>query len=103
MKSIKQKVVYRLKKKKLKISFVESCTGGLLSNTITSVAGSSAVFNFGLITYSDQSKIDTLKIPKNTIRKYGAVSKQVCLAMVKNLSKKSKADIFLSVTGIPPS
>ena len=89
-----------LKKKKIKIAFVESCTGGLLSSTITSTSGASKVFNLGLITYSNEAKIRILKINKNIIRKYGAVSHECCLAMVKNLSKISKANINVSITGI---
>jgi len=95
-----KKVVSLLKKKKLKISFAESCTGGLLSSAITSVSGSSKVFTLGLVTYSNQSKTEVLKVPKNIIRKYGSVSEQVCLAMVKNLSKISKTNISVSITGI---
>ena len=95
-----QKIVRILTKKKLKISFAESCTGGLLSSAITSVIGSSKVFTLGLVTYSNQSKTNVLKIPKNIIKKYGAVSEQVCLAMVKNLSKISKTNISVSITGI---
>ena len=89
-----------LAKKKLKISFAESCTGGLLTSSITSISGASKIFNLGLITYSNQSKIKLLKINKNIIKKYGAVSHECCLAMVNNLSKISKANINVSVTGI---
>ena len=89
-----------LNKKKLKISFVESCTGGLLASTITSISGASKVFNLGLITYSNQAKIKVLKVNKNIIKKYGAVSHECCFAMVKNLSKISKANINVSITGI---
>ena len=89
-----------LTKKKLKISFAESCTGGLLSSKITSVNGASKVFNLGLVTYSNQAKIKILKVNKNIIRKYGAVSHECCSAMVKNLSKISKANINVSITGI---
>ncbi len=87
-------------KKKLKISFAESCTGGLLASSITSINGASKVFGLGLITYSNEAKIKFLKINKNIIRKYGAVSHECCLAMVKNLSKISKANINVSITGI---
>ena len=100
MKKLSQKIVNLLRKKKLKISFVESCTGGLLSSSITSISGSSKVFTFGLVTYSNQSKISTLKVPKNIIRKNGAVSYEVCLSMVKNLSRISKTNISVSITGI---
>ena len=95
-----QKLVKLLKKKKLKVSFAESCTGGLLSSTITSINGSSKVFTLGLVTYSNQSKINILKVPKKIIIKYGAVSYETCLSMVKNLNKISKTDISLSITGI---
>ena len=100
MKKISNKVVSLLKKKKLKISLAESCTGGMLSSCITSVAGSSKVFNLGLITYSNESKIKVLKVPKKIIKKYGAVSEQVCRAMTKNISKLAKTNISLSLTGI---
>ena len=89
-----------LTKKKLKISFVESCTGGLLASTITSTSGASKVFNLGLVTYSNQAKIKILKVNKNLIKKYGAVSHECCSAMVKNLSRISKANINVSITGI---
>ena len=100
MKLLGKNIVKKLIKNKLKISIAESCTGGLLSSAITSVSGSSKVFNLGLVTYSDQSKINLLKVPKNIIKKYGAVSEQVCLAMVKNISKIDKADMSVSITGI---
>ena len=93
-------LIKKLNKKKLKISFVESCTGGLLANTITSISGASKVFNMGFITYSNQAKIKILKISKNIIIKYGAVSPECCKAMVVNLSKISKANINVSITGI---
>ena len=89
-----------LTKKKLKISFAESCTGGLLASSITSISGASKIFNLGLITYSNQAKIKILKVNKNIIKKYGAVSHECCLAMVNNLSKISKANINVSITGI---
>ena len=100
MKSFSKKIIHYLKKKKIRISFAESCTGGLLSSAITAVDGSSKVFDLGLVAYSNQSKINILKIPKSIIRKYGTVSEQVCLAMTKNLSKISKTDISVSITGI---
>jgi len=72
----------------------------MLSSTLTSVSGSSKIFNLGLVTYSNKVKIDILKVPKKIISKYGAVSSECCLSMVKNLSKISKADISVSITGI---
>ncbi len=96
MKSLVKKLI----KKKLKISFAESCTGGLLASSITSISGSSKIFNLGLITYSNQAKIKFLKVNKNIIKRYGAVSHECCSAMVNNLSKISKANINVSITGI---
>ena len=95
-----QTLIKLLTKKKLKISFAESCTGGLLASAITSISGASKIFNFGLVTYSNQAKIKVLKVNKNIIRKYGAVSHECCYAMVKNLSRISKANINISITGI---
>ena len=89
-----------LLRKRIKISIVESCTGGLLASTITSVSGASKIFNLGLITYSNQAKIKILKVNKSIIKKYGAVSYECCYAMVNNLSKISKASINVSITGI---
>ena len=100
MKKLSQSIVKLLSKKRLKISLVESCTGGLLSSSITSIAGSSKIFKLGLVTYSNQSKINILKIPKKIIMKHGAVSYETCLSMVKNLNKITKTNISISVTGI---
>ena len=95
-----ESLIKLLTKKRLKLSIAESCTGGLLASVITSVNGASKVFNLGLITYSNQAKIKILKVNKNIIRKYGAVSEECCSAMVINLSKISKANINVSITGI---
>ena len=94
------KILKLLTKKKLTLSFAESCTGGLLASSITSFSGSSKVFNMGLVTYSNNAKVKLLKVPKKTITKYGAVSYETCLSMVKNLSKISKSNISISITGI---
>ena len=100
MKKLSQKIVNVLRKKALKISFAESCTGGLLSSSITSISSSSKVFTIGLVTYSNQSKINLLKVPKKIISKHGTVSYETCLSMVKNLNKISKTNISVSITGI---
>ena len=94
------KIVKLLTKKKFTVSFAESCTGGLLASTITSISGSSKIFNMGFVTYSNNSKIKLLKVPKRTITKYGAVSYETCLSMVENLSKISKSNISISITGV---
>ena len=95
-----EKIINKLKNKKFKISFAESCTGGLLSSSLVSVDGSSKVFSMGLVTYSNQAKNKILNVPNRIIRKNGAVSMQCCLSMVNNLSKISKSKICVSVTGI---
>ena len=93
-------LVKKLIKKNLKISFAESCTGGMLASSITSISGASKIFNLGLITYSNQAKIKFLKINKKIINKYGTVSHECCYPMVNNLSNISKANINISVIGI---
>ena len=100
MSNLSLKIVKLLTKKKLTLSFAESCTGGLLASSITSISGSSKVFNMGLVTYSNNAKVKLLQVPKKTITKYGAVSFETCLSMVKNLSKISKANISISITGV---
>ncbi len=100
MKKLSQKVVKLLSKKRLKISLAESCTGGLLSSSITSISGSSKVFTLGLVTYSNQAKINMIKVPKKIIKKQGAVSYETCLSMVKNLNRISKTNISVSITGV---
>ena len=100
MKKLSLKVVQLLSKKRLKISLAESCTGGLLASSLTSISGSSKIFTLGLITYSNQAKINILKVPKKTIKKYGAVSYETCLSMVKNLNRISKTNISVSITGV---
>jgi len=87
-------------RKKIKISVVESCTGGLLASAITSISGASKIFNLGLITYSNQAKIKILRVNKNIIKRFGAVSYECCYAMVNNLSRISKNNINVSITGI---
>tara|TARA_B100000029_G_scaffold425419_1_gene433775 strand:+ start:445 stop:915 length:471 start_codon:yes stop_codon:yes gene_type:complete len=100
MKKVSQKIVRLLRKKRLKISLAESCTGGLLSSSITSISGSSKVFTLGFVTYSNQAKTSILKVPKKIIIKHGAVSYETCLSMVLNLNKISKTNISVSITGV---
>jgi len=100
MMSLNKKIISLLKRKKMNLAITESCTGGMLSSSITSVSGSSKIFTMGLVTYSNQAKRSILKIRQQIIRKYGAVSVQCCLAMVNNLSKISKSKVCVSITGI---
>ena len=98
--SLNKKIISLIKRKKMKLAIAESCTGGMLSSTITSVSGSSKVFTMGLVTYSNQANTSILKVPQKIIKNYGSVSVQCCLAMVNNLSKISKSKICVSITGI---
>ena len=93
-------IIQRLIKKKLSISVAESCTGGMLSSSITSISGASRIFNIGLVTYSNLAKIKLLKVSSSNIKRYGAVSEKCCLKMVEGLSKLSKSKINISITGI---
>lgn len=97
---INKKIINKLIKNKITISVAESCTGGLIASEITSVPNSSNIFNLGLVTYSNQSKEKILKIKKQNLKKYGAVSSQICKDMIENLFKISKTDICISITGI---
>ena len=98
--SLNKKIISLIQRKRMRLAVAESCTGGMLSSTITSVSGSSKIFTMGLVTYSNQAKTSVLKVPQKIIKKYGAVSVQCCLAMVNNLSKISKSKVCVSITGI---
>ena len=93
-------VVELLKNNGLTISVAESCTGGLLSERITSVSGASEVYELGVCTYSERIKSEFLGVPAETIDKYGVVSDEVAMAMVRGLKQCSGADVCVSVTGI---
>jgi len=99
-KPIEYKVVEALKKRKLVVSTAESCTGGLLASHIVNVAGASAVFHQGYITYCDDAKIQMLGVSKETLHTYYAVSSQTAIEMAKGCARISGADIGLSVTGV---
>ena len=83
-----------------KIAIAESCTGGMISSALTSIPGSSEIFDQGLVTYSNKSKVDLLKVKKSTLRIHGAVSKEVVEEMVQGLFKISVADLALSISGV---
>ncbi len=87
-------------KRNFTISLAESCTGGMISKHLTSVNGSSLFFNGACITYSNKMKEDLLNVPRKTIIKYGAVSHQTALAMLKGLKKLTGSEVLISVTGV---
>ena len=93
-------LIEHLIKKKISVSVAESCTGGLVAALFTSKPGSSRIFKLGIISYSNKSKVDILKVPKSIISKYGAVSEQCCKYMLMGISKLSKTKISISITGI---
>ncbi len=98
--TLAEHVVSMLLKKKLKITIAESCTGGLLSDMITNVPDSSKCFDFGLVTYSNESKNNLLKVKNKTLLIHGAVSKQTVSEMVKNLNDLSNSDMSIAISGI---
>ena len=90
----------KLKKNKIKVAVAESCTGGLISYNLTKIPGASKFFMVGIVSYSNISKLDLLKVRQKTLTKYGAVSAEICKEMCNNLLKISKTNIAVSVTGI---
>ena len=94
------KIIKKILKKNITVSVAESCTGGLLASKFTSTPGISKVFNMGLIVYSNKSKSSLLKIPNVKIKKYGAVSKEICSNMLLGLKKISKSNLCITTTGI---
>jgi nicotinamide-nucleotide amidase len=90
----------KLKKNKIKVAVAESCTGGLISYNLTKIPGASKFFMVGIVSYSNISKLNLLKVRQKTLTKYGAVSAEICKEMCNNLLKISKTNIAISVTGI---
>ena len=95
-----EKVAQIFIKRNKTLSIAESCSGGLLSNRITNIPGSSGFFRLGIVVYSDKAKTKLLGIPQNTITKYGAVSAQVAVLMAKNVKNILKTDFGIGITGI---
>ncbi|MGC8927149.1 MAG: CinA family protein [Myxococcota bacterium] len=89
-----------LKERKITISTAESCTGGLLAKMLTDIPGASRYFLLGLVTYSDEAKRKLLNVKASTLKRYGAVSEETALEMVKGLKKLIGTDICVSITGI---
>ena len=98
--SIEKQTVELLKSKNLKLATAESCTGGLISKRITDVSGSSEVFEGGVVCYSNRFKENMLGVSPETLKKYGAVSRETAREMVKGVLSLTKADIAVAVTGI---
>ena len=94
------KIYLKLIEKNYKIATAESCTGGLIGHNLTNISGSSNYFDRGIISYSNESKIELLDVPKNLIDKYGAVSEEVAVAMAEGVRGKYGVDVGLSTTGI---
>lgn len=82
------------------MALAESCTGGMIAQFVTAVAGSSAWFDRGFVTYSNAAKVEMLEVPEALIAEYGAVSEPVAVAMVNGVLQHSAADICGAVTGI---
>ena len=97
---LSDKVVKRLLQKKISLSIAESCTGGLIANTITKYSGVSKIFSYGIISYSNKAKSKYLSVSKTNLSKFGAVSKEVAEDMVNGLYKNEKTQICISTTGI---
>ncbi len=97
---MENKIVKKLIDRKLKISFAESCTGGMLSARLVNVSGSSAVFDESIITYSNDAKEKYLGVSRSSLVTYGSVSEEVAIEMARGIAKCSNADIGVSITGI---
>jgi nicotinamide-nucleotide amidase len=95
-----QRIVDKAGAEGLMITAAESCTGGLVAAAITDVPGASAVFERGLVTYSNEAKIDLLGAPAALIARHGAVSQPVAKAMAQGALARSRADVAVAVTGI---
>jgi len=95
-----QQIAHLMIKSKKTLAIAESCTGGLLANRLTNIAGSSKFLKLALIAYSNEAKTKILKVPHATLRKYGAVSTQTAVAMAKGAQKILNTDFGIGITGI---
>lgn len=100
MQDLVETLTSKMKGLGLMLATAESCTGGMIAAAMTERPGSSAVFERGFVTYSNDAKIELLGVPKDMLMKHGAVSSQVAIAMVKGAIAHSRAEIAVSVTGI---
>ena len=93
-------LINKCKAKNYKLSIAESCTGGLISSVITSVPGSSDIFDCSFITYSNRSKKKFLNVSENNLNLFGAVSKEVVIDMINGLKKNTDSDVLLAISGV---
>lgn len=98
--TLEEDVVSLLRSRRKRLAVAESCTGGLIQKRITDIAGASDVFPGGIVSYSNEAKINLLGINEDTIKRHGAVSEETAIAMAEGVMELFKADIGLSVTGI---
>lgn len=98
--SLEASVGRLLKDRGLKIAVAESCTGGLISHRLTEISGSSAYFECGIVVYSNESKTELLKVPREFIEAHGAVSPETAAKMAEGVRSMSRADLGLATTGI---
>ncbi len=98
--ALTQKLAAQLSQNELKICTAESCTGGLIAKTCTDLAGSSDWFDRGLVTYSNQAKVELLGVSAETLQHHGAVSQQTVREMVQGAHSRSAVDVAIAVTGI---
>lgn len=95
-----EKILEDFSKRGMKIAVAESCTGGFISHMFTNISGASKVFDRGIVSYSNEAKIELLGVKRSSIEQYGAVSKQVAREMAKGIQKQCDADVGIGVTGI---
>lgn len=100
MQSLVEKLSARLTQNGMMMAAAESCTGGMIAAAMTDRAGSSAVFERGFVTYSNQSKTELLGVPEEILKVYGAVSRETAQTMVQGALKNSRAQVVVAVTGI---
>ena len=98
--TLAEAVVKLLKEKKMTVTTVESCTGGLMSATLVDVSGASEVFYQGVVTYANEAKVRLVGVNENTLAAFGAVSEETAREMAEGGAKTANADVCLSVTGI---
>ena len=100
LKELAKELINKCRARNYKLAIAESCTGGLISSVITSVPGSSDIFECSFITYSNRSKKKILNVSENNLNLFGAVSKEVVIDMIKGLKKNTNSDILLAISGI---